>query len=108
MRTAAIALVLALTAVGVGRWLASGAEPVTIDQIGDKNQTVPRGQLPVFGEGGDRAALYRFAADNPDTLRFIPCMCGCGGPSIGHRSNRACYIKDEPPGRVTFTSHAAT
>ena len=103
-----LAVALALTVVGVGRWLAAGAEAVTVDHIGDQNQTVPRGQLPVFAQGGDRPALYRFAVDNPDTLRFMPCMCGCGQPPIGHGSNRACYIKAESPGGVTFTSHAAT
>ena len=49
---------------------------------------------------------YRFAVENPDTLRWMPCTCGCG--SLGHASNRACYIKAESQDRVTFTSHAAT
>ena len=51
-------------------------------------------------------SLYRFAVENPDTLAWMPCTCGC--ENLGHTSNRACYIKAEEPGRVTFTSHAAT
>ena len=35
---------------------------------------------------------YRFAIVNRDTLRYIPCYCGCG--SEGHTSNASCYIKD--------------
>jgi len=36
----------------------------------------------------------------------MPCTCGC--ERFGHVSNRSCYIKGEPAGQVTFTSHAAT
>ena len=35
---------------------------------------------------------YRFAIFNRDTLRYIPCYCGCG--SDGHTSNASCYFKD--------------
>ena len=35
---------------------------------------------------------YRFAILNRDTLRYIPCYCGCG--SDGHTSNASCYFKD--------------
>ena len=35
---------------------------------------------------------YRFAISNRDTLRYIPCYCGCG--STGHTSNASCYVKD--------------
>jgi hypothetical protein len=35
---------------------------------------------------------YRFAIVNRDTLKYIPCYCGCG--SEGHTSNASCYFKD--------------
>jgi hypothetical protein len=35
---------------------------------------------------------YRFAIANRDTLRYIPCYCGCG--SEGHTSNASCYFED--------------
>lgn len=35
---------------------------------------------------------YRFSIANRETLRYIPCYCGCG--SEGHTSNASCYIKD--------------
>ena len=44
---------------------------------------------------------YRFAIDNRETLRWIPCFCGCGHK--GHTSNAACYIKDvKPDGSIVF------
>jgi hypothetical protein len=48
---------------------------------------------------------YRFAAVNPDTLRSLPCYCGCG--PIGHKSNYDCYIAGaEASGALSFDSHA--
>ena len=35
---------------------------------------------------------YRFAIANRDTLKYIPCYCGCGAG--GHSSNASCYVKD--------------
>jgi Protein of unknown function with PCYCGC motif len=105
-KTIALFLVLALAAAGVVWWIGADAQPVTVDEIGDENQTVPRGQLPLFAAKGDAAKLYAFAVDNADTLRWMPCTCGCAG--FGHVSNRSCYVKSETPALVTFTSHAAT
>ena len=36
---------------------------------------------------------YRFAIANRNTLRYIPCYCGCG--EQGHTSNASCYFKDD-------------
>ena len=41
---------------------------------------------------GEVREAYRFAILNRDTLRYIPCYCGCG--SEGHTSNASCYFKD--------------
>ena len=44
---------------------------------------------------------YRFAVANRDTLRYIPCFCGCGAE--GHVSNASCYLKDSSgPSRLEF------
>jgi len=40
----------------------------------------------------DVREAYRFAVANRDTLRYIPCYCGCGAD--GHISNASCYIKE--------------
>jgi hypothetical protein len=100
------AVVLVLGGGGAAWWMASAADPVTTDRIGDSVQTRARGQLPTFIEGDEARALYTFAAEHPEVLGFIPCVCGC--VDFGHTSNRACYVKAETPDRVTWTSHAAT
>lgn len=105
------AIVLGLLAAGlilaVGAWwLRADGGAVTTDEIGDQVQVVPRGRLPVFAAKPAVAELYRFAAERPDWLAWMPCTCGCA--ELGHTSNRACYIKAEGPDGVTFTSHAAT
>ena len=87
----------------------AAAGPVTTDQYGDQNQTLPRLQVPDFAKsrGAKVEEAYRFAAEQGRDLDYMPCYCGCG--NIGHTSNRTCYIKSENrDGTLTFTSHAAT
>ena len=107
--TKALVVLIALALVGGAAMLwrvGVHAQPVTVDEIGDENQTVARGQLPPFATKGDAARLYTFAVANTDSLRWMPCTCGCAG--FGHSSNRSCYVKSESKDLVTFTSHAAT
>jgi Protein of unknown function with PCYCGC motif len=99
-------LTVGLAAAAGAWWLRSGDGEVTVDSIGDKVQTVPRGRLPVFAAAPGTAELYRFAATRGELLSWMPCTCGCG--ALGHTSNRACYIKGESATTTTFTSHAAT
>jgi hypothetical protein len=40
----------------------------------------------------DVREAYRFAVANRDTLRYIPCFCGCA--ANGYTSNASCYVKD--------------
>ena len=104
---AGIALAAAVLGTAMAWWIASAqGQPITIDAIGDSVQTRQRGQVPAFAEKAETAELYRFAVDHPEVLGFMPCMCGCG--SLGHTSNRSCYVKAETQSLVTFTSHAAT
>ncbi len=43
---------------------------------------------------------YRFAIANRETLRQIPCYCGCGAE---HKSNAECYIKNvAADGKIEF------
>ena len=105
-RTLLLVLALVLLGGGVAWWLSAAAQPVTVDSIGDENQTVARGKLPVFAAKGDAAKLYTFAIENRGLLSAIPCTCGC--ERFGHTSNRSCYVKAERGDQVTFTSHAAT
>lgn len=36
-------------------------------------------------------AVYRFAAEHPEVLRYMPCFCGCN--ALGHRSSEDCFVK---------------
>jgi hypothetical protein len=102
----------ATAVVAVAAWQmwpagAGSAASVTTDAIGDKVQTLPRGQLPQFATTLDVQRLYRYAVEHGDELQYMPCFCGCY--RFGHTSNRDCYIKAiNPDGTLTFTSHAAT
>jgi len=99
---------IGLTAAATGVWMKARASmgSVTRDEIGDQVQTVARGSLPVFARSPDTRALYTFATERGDVLKWMPCTCGCA--DLGHGSNRACYIKAETDAQVTYTSHAAT
>ena len=39
---------------------------------------------------------YHYAADNYETLRYIPCFCGCG-LSAGHVNNYDCFVQAAKP-----------
>jgi len=36
-------------------------------------------------------AVYRFAAEHPDVLSYVPCFCGC--ERAGHRGNEDCFVR---------------
>jgi hypothetical protein len=36
-------------------------------------------------------AVYRFAAEHPEVLGYVPCFCGC--ERGGHRGNDDCFVK---------------
>jgi hypothetical protein len=36
-------------------------------------------------------AVYKFAAEHPEVLKFVPCYCGC--ESTGHPHNESCFVK---------------
>ena len=49
----------------------------------------------------DVREAYRFAIANRETLRYIPCYCGCGAE--GHTSSTSCYLQDSStPGNLVF------
>jgi hypothetical protein len=40
-------------------------------------------------------AAYRFAADHPEILGYVPCFCGC--EHSGHSGNADCFVKSRTP-----------
>jgi hypothetical protein len=66
-------------------------------------QLAPESVLPadIAKAPAEVREAYRFAIANRQTLRYIPCYCGCG--SEGHTSNASCYIKDSStPAKLEF------
>ena len=64
----------------------------------------PESVLPpdIQRASSDIREAYRFAVANRETLRYIPCFCGCYEED-GHTSNAACYVKDSStPGNLMF------
>lgn len=45
-------------------------------------------------------AVYDFAAQHPEVLKYVPCYCGC--ESSGHPHNESCFVKTrDARGNVT-------
>jgi hypothetical protein len=57
-------------------------------------QDFPPLQLPRYplGRSADViTAAYKFAAEHPEILSYVPCFCGC--ERSGHRGNEDCFVK---------------
>lgn len=65
-----------------------------IEAVEHRYKLAPENILPsdIAKAPGEVREAYRFAIANRDTLRYIPCYCGCG--ANGHTSNASCYFKD--------------
>src|SRR3990170_4279430 len=37
-------------------------------------------------------AAYRFAAEHPEVLNYVPCYCGC--EAGGHQGNHDCFVRE--------------
>ena len=45
-------------------------------------------------------AVYQFAAEHPEVLKYVPCYCGC--EANGHGHNESCFVKRrDQQGNVT-------
>ncbi|WP_020062483.1 PCYCGC motif-containing (lipo)protein [Bacillus sp. 123MFChir2] len=52
--------------------------------------------------------IYAVAGQHAELLQWIPCYCGCG-ESVGHKSNKNCFIREiKKDGQVVWDSHATT
>jgi hypothetical protein len=56
--------------------------------------TMPPIPSPGFSPGRPvdvTRAVYKFAAEHPEVLKYVPCYCGC--ESTGHGHNESCFVK---------------
>lgn len=98
------AVVVAVTAVAVvavaaGVWLSGAGQTAHAYALAPESVLPPsvRQAPPKVREA------YRFAVANHETLRWIPCFCGCG--SEAHTSNADCYVKEvRADGSVVYDS----
>jgi hypothetical protein len=83
---------LAKGLVGVGAMMLVGCRE--FEAAEHRYKLAPESVLPtdIRSAPAEVREAYRFAIANRDTLRYIPCYCGCG--SEGHISNASCYVKD--------------
>ena len=68
-----------------------------------KYKLAPENLLPndIRSAPNEVREAYRFAIANQDTLRYIPCYCGCGAD--GHTSNASCYLNEiSTPKKLIF------
>jgi hypothetical protein len=57
--------------------------------------TLPPLDLPGYDTPRPREvieAAYRFAAEHPEVLSYVPCFCGC--EHAGHRGNEDCFVRE--------------
>ncbi|MGM8213872.1 PCYCGC motif-containing (lipo)protein [Virgibacillus sp. W0430] len=78
--------------------------------IGDiREETESVNDLPAFldKQSTEMQTLYQAVAHSQDLLELIPCYCGCGNDSIGHKDNYDCFIFDNhADGSLTWDDHA--
>ena len=93
-----IVVVPALSACSSKTGVSSGAAELSMAPMDGMPDSVQKAPATV-------QQAYRFAVANPDTLKQIPCYCGCG--AMGHTSNYACYVKSQnADGSTQFDTHA--
>src|SRR5919112_491528 len=99
---ASFALVVAASATDV-RAQAPAKQPTPAPSAAARKVTFPPIPNPGFAPGRpiDQArAVYQFAAEHPEVLKYVPCYCGC--ESSGHPHNESCFVKRrDAKGNVT-------
>jgi hypothetical protein len=73
---------------------APGDEAPAIALQPHPQKDLPPLQLPAYPLGRSPAvitAAYRFAAEHPEILSYVPCFCGC--ERSGHRGNEDCFVR---------------
>ena len=85
-----------LTVVIAGVWNVASATGVDVKPLGPHKQVNlppmpfgPRDPLPRPPQVV--AQVFRFAAEHPEVLSYVPCFCGC--EHLGHKGNDDCFVK---------------
>jgi hypothetical protein len=89
-------LLLILTAAALGAGLALAQTPArkTPPAAASGRVSMPPIPNPGFAPGrpvDQTRAVYEFAGQHPEILKYVPCYCGC--ESTGHPHNESCFVK---------------
>jgi len=68
----------------------SSKKPAAVEMLAWPEKDVWPDFFPTVS--ADVQEAYRYAVVNYDTLRWMPCFCGCG--ANGHASNFDCYVRE--------------
>ncbi|TDF99880.1 hypothetical protein E1757_08175 [Paenibacillus piri] len=72
-----------------------------------QEKTASLQELPQFlkNQREEIRLVYQIAGTHAKLLQHIPCYCGCG-ESVGHQSNKNCFIKEiNQDGSVVWDDH---
>jgi hypothetical protein len=96
-------VVLGISVAGFAYWRSSQAESQAaapqLAQLPANLKPHPQEHLPTLefpgypmaGSPEAVTAAYRFAAEHPEVLSYLPCYCGC--ERSGHRGNEDCFVQ---------------
>jgi hypothetical protein len=68
--------------------------PIPADLKPHPQENLPPLEFPAYPMARSPEAVraaYRFAAEHPEVLSYVPCFCGC--ERAGHRGNEDCFVK---------------
>ena len=68
--------------------------PIAADLKAHPQENLPPLQFPAYPTSRPPEvvrAAYKFAAEHPEVLSYVPCFCGC--ERSGHRGNEDCFVK---------------
>lgn len=99
-RLSTVIAVLVVAACGVLVW---GQAPTKKSATQAPSQAAQKISFPPIPNPGfapgrpvdQTRAVYQFAAEHPEVLKFVPCYCGC--ESSGHPHNESCFVKRRDP-----------
>lgn len=72
----------------------SSRGPIPTDLKPHPQENLPPLQFPAYPMARSPEAVraaYKFAAEHPEVLSYVPCFCGC--ERAGHRGNEDCFVK---------------
>ena len=81
--------------------------PIPADLKPHPQENLPPLEFPAYPMARSPEAVraaYRFAAEHPEVLSYVPCFCGC--ERHGHGNNQDCFVAQrDSDGRPVWSPH---